>query len=129
MVKPMSATVNTLGNAFSQVLIASTDEAKEAMRQGCYDYLSSGGFRTSGLMALLGGMNPRPISLIYHLCVMTLSAIGQLLSPFPSPIRLWHGLRVFGVSHYICPYYFIHFVCIILFFYINVCVDLFSLPL
>ncbi|KAF8082522.1 hypothetical protein N665_0822s0032 [Sinapis alba] len=97
--KPMSATVNTLGNAFSQVLIASTDEAKEAMRQGCYDYLSSGGFRTSGMMALLGGMNPRPLSLIFHLCGMTLSSIAQLLSPFPSPRRIWHSLRLFGVSH------------------------------
>ncbi|CAH2044274.1 unnamed protein product [Thlaspi arvense] len=94
--KPMSATVNTLGNAFSQVLIASTDEAKEAMRQGCYDYLSSGGFRTSGLMAVLGGMNPRPLSLIFHLCAITLSSIGQLLSPFPSPLRIWHSLRLFG---------------------------------
>ncbi|CAE6117831.1 unnamed protein product [Arabidopsis arenosa] len=99
--KPMSATVNTLGNAFSQVLIASTDEAKEAMRQGCYDYLCSGGFRTSGMMALLGGMNPRPISLIYHLCAITLHSIGHLLSPFPSPIRIWHSLRLFGVSHFI----------------------------
>ncbi|CAD5332533.1 unnamed protein product [Arabidopsis thaliana] len=96
--KPMSATVNTLGNAFSQVLVASTDEAKEAMRQGCYDYLSSGGFRTSGMMALLGGMNPRPISLIYHLCAITLSSIGHLLSPFPSPLRIWHSLRLFGLA-------------------------------
>lgn len=101
LVKPMSATVNTLGNAFSQVLIASTDEAKEALRQGCYDYLSCGGFPTSSMMALLGGMNPRPISLIYHLCAMTLSSISQLLSPFPSPIRIWHSLRLFGVSHYL----------------------------
>ncbi|CAA7023362.1 unnamed protein product [Microthlaspi erraticum] len=96
--KPMSAMVNTLGNAFSQALIASSDEAKEAMRQGCYDYLSSGGFRTSSMMALLGGMNPRPISLIYHLCAITLSSIGQLLSPFPSPLRAWHSLRLFGLS-------------------------------
>ncbi|KAG5381978.1 hypothetical protein BRARA_I00581 [Brassica rapa] len=96
--KPMSATVNTLGNAFSQVLIASTDEAKEAMRQGCFDYLSSGGFRTSGMMALLGGMNPRPLSLIFHLCGITLSSIGQLLSPFPSPLGIWHSLRLFGLS-------------------------------
>ncbi|KAL1226169.1 Squalene epoxidase 5 [Cardamine amara subsp. amara] len=96
--KPMSATANTIGNAFSQVLIASTDEAKEAMRQGCYDYLSSGGFRTSGIMALLGGMNPRPLSLMYHLFSMTMSAIGHLLSPFPSPLRIWHSLRLFGLS-------------------------------
>ena len=104
MVQPMSATVNTLGNAFSQVLIASTDEAKEAMRQSCYDYLSSGGYGSSGLMALLGGMNPRPLSLIYHLFVVTLSATGQLLYPFPSPLRIWHSLRLFGVSHYIFLY-------------------------
>ncbi|XP_056865930.1 squalene monooxygenase 1,2 isoform X1 [Raphanus sativus] len=96
--KPMSATVNTLGNSFWQVLIASTDEAKEAMRQGCFDYLSSGGFRTSGLMAVFGGMNPRPLSLIYHLSVITLSSIGQLLSPFPTPLRVWHSLRLFGLS-------------------------------
>ncbi|KAG2240200.1 hypothetical protein Bca52824_090961 [Brassica carinata] len=96
--KPMSATVNTLGNSFWQVLIASTDEAKEVMRQGCFDYLSSGGFRTSGLMALFGGMNPRPLSLIYHLLVITLSSIGQLLSPFPTPLRIWHSLRLFGWS-------------------------------
>ncbi|CAN6862499.1 unnamed protein product [Brassica oleracea] len=96
--KPMSATVNTLGNAFSQVLIASTDEAKEAMRQGCFAYLSSGGFRTSGMMALLGGMNPRPLSLIFHLCGITLSSIGQLLSPFPSPLGIWHSFRLFGLS-------------------------------
>lgn len=47
MVKPMSSTVNTLGSAFSQVLVASKDEAKEAMRQGFFDYLSGGGFAKS----------------------------------------------------------------------------------
>ncbi|KAG2239599.1 hypothetical protein Bca52824_091557 [Brassica carinata] len=96
--KPMSATVNTLGNSFWQVLIASTDEAREAMRQGCFDYLSSGGFRTSGLMALIGGMNPRPLSLFYHLFVISLSSIGQLLSPFPTPLRVWHSLRLLDLS-------------------------------
>ena len=111
MVKPMSATVNTLGTAFSQVLIASTDKAKEAMRQGCYDYLSSGGFGASGLMALLGGMNPRPLSLIFHLFVVTLSATVQLLSPFPSPLGIWHSLRLLGVSHYIFTYIYIAYFC------------------
>ena len=80
-----------------------TDEAKEAMRQGCYDYLSSGGFCTSGMMALLGGMNPRPLSLIYHLCAITLHSIGHLLSPFPSPLSIWHSLRLFGVSYFTFP--------------------------
>ncbi|KAH0912943.1 LOW QUALITY PROTEIN: hypothetical protein HID58_036264 [Brassica napus] len=93
--KPMSATVNTLGDAFSQVLVASKDEAKEAMRQGCYDYLCSGGFRTSGLMALLGGMNPPPLSLVLHIFGITFTSIGHLLSPFPTPLRIWHSLRLF----------------------------------
>ncbi|KAJ0239151.1 hypothetical protein HA466_0236550 [Hirschfeldia incana] len=93
--KPMSATVNTLGSAFSQVLVASKDEAKEAMRQGCYDYLCSGGFRTSGLMALLGGMNPRPLTLILHIFGITFTSIGHLLYPFPTPLRVWHSLRLF----------------------------------
>ncbi|KAF2595853.1 hypothetical protein F2Q68_00012369 [Brassica cretica] len=56
--------------------------------------LSSGEFRTSGMMALFGGMNPRPLSLVYHLFGITLSSIGQLLSPFPSPLRIWHSLRL-----------------------------------
>ncbi|CAN7004380.1 unnamed protein product [Brassica oleracea var. botrytis] len=47
--KPMSTTANILGNAFSQVLVALTDQAREAMRQGCYDYLSSGGLRLYGV--------------------------------------------------------------------------------
>ncbi|ESQ31958.1 hypothetical protein EUTSA_v10005661mg [Eutrema salsugineum] len=50
--KPMSVTVNTLANIFSQALVATTDEAREGMRQGCFNYLSSGGFRTSGIMAM-----------------------------------------------------------------------------
>ncbi|KAG2298435.1 hypothetical protein Bca52824_034907, partial [Brassica carinata] len=93
--KPMSATVNTLGSAISQVLVATKDEAKEAMRQGCYDYLCSGGFRTSGLMALLGGMNPRPLTLILHLFGITFTSIGHLLSPFPTPLRVWRSLGLF----------------------------------
>lgn len=95
----MSATVNTLGSAFSQVLVASEDEAKEAMRQGCYDYLCSGGFRTSGLMALLGGMNPRPLSLIPHIFGITFTSIGNLLYPFPTPLRLWHSFMLLVVNH------------------------------
>ena len=79
----MSTTANILGNTFSQVLVALTDQAREAMRQGCYDYLSSGGFRTSGMMALFGGMNPRPLSLIYHFIAITISTIRQLTLSIP----------------------------------------------
>ncbi|CAN7024688.1 unnamed protein product [Brassica rapa subsp. trilocularis] len=98
--KPMSATVNTLAHVFSEVLVAITDEAREGMRESCFNYLSrnSGGFRTSGMMAILGGMNPRPLSLVFHLVCITLTAMGHLLSPFPSPRRFWHSLRVFALA-------------------------------
>ncbi|CAH2044271.1 unnamed protein product [Thlaspi arvense] len=96
--KPMSATVNTLANVFSRALIATTDEAREGMRQGCFNYLSSGGFRTSGIMAILGGMNPRPLSLVLHLVGITLTSMGYLLSPFPSPRRFWHSVRLFALA-------------------------------
>ncbi|KAF2554018.1 hypothetical protein F2Q68_00036806 [Brassica cretica] len=96
--KPMSATVNTLAHVFSEVLVATTDEAREGMRESCFNYLSSGGFRTSGMMAILGGMNPRPLSLVFHLVCITLTAMGHLLSPFPSPRRFWHSLRVFALA-------------------------------
>ncbi|KAL1206078.1 Squalene epoxidase 4 [Cardamine amara subsp. amara] len=96
--KPMSATVNTLANVFSQVLIATTDEAREGMRQGCFNYLCNGDFRTNGIIALLGGMNPRPLTLVLHLVAITLTSMGHMLSPFPSPRRFWHSLRLFALA-------------------------------
>ncbi|CAH8355898.1 unnamed protein product [Eruca vesicaria subsp. sativa] len=96
--KPMAATVNTLADVFSNVLVATTDEAKEGMRQGCFNYMCSGGYRTNGMMAILGGMNPRPLTLALHLVDITLFSMGQLLSPFPSPRRFWHSLRIFGLA-------------------------------
>ncbi|CAH8352077.1 unnamed protein product [Eruca vesicaria subsp. sativa] len=96
--KPMAATVNTLADVFSNVLVATTDEAKEGMRQGCFNYMCSGGYRTNGMMAILGGMNPRPLTLALHLVDITLFSMSQLLSPFPSPRRFWHSLRIFGLA-------------------------------
>ncbi|EOA22647.1 hypothetical protein CARUB_v10003339mg [Capsella rubella] len=92
--KPMSATVNTLASIFSQALVATTDEAREGMRQGCYTYLSRGDFGTTGMMTILGGMNPHPLTLVFHLVGITLTSMGHLLYPFPSPRRLWQSLRL-----------------------------------
>ncbi|CAA0404501.1 Squalene epoxidase [Arabidopsis suecica] len=92
--KPMSATVNTLASIFSQVLVATTDEAREGMRQGCFNYLARGDFKTRGLMTILGGMNPHPLTLVLHLVAITLTSMGHLLSPCPSPRRFWHSLRI-----------------------------------
>lgn len=93
----MSGAVNTLASIFSQVLVATTDEAREGMRQGCFNYLARGDFKTAGLMTILGGMNPHPLTLVLHLVAITLTSMGHLLSPFPSPVRFWHSLRLFAV--------------------------------
>ncbi|CAH8362997.1 unnamed protein product [Eruca vesicaria subsp. sativa] len=96
--KPMSSTVDTLGSAFFQILVASTDEAKEAMRQGFFDYHCGGGFAKSDTMALLGGMNPRPLCLIRQLLSIILFSVGTLLYPFPSPLRIWRSLKLLWLS-------------------------------
>ncbi|XP_010552538.1 PREDICTED: squalene epoxidase 5-like [Tarenaya hassleriana] len=96
--KPMSTTVNTLADLFHRVLCASKDEAREAMRQECFVYLCSGGVFTSGLMSLIGGMNPRPLSLVLHLFSITFSSIATLLAPFPTPQRVWLCLRLLRVA-------------------------------
>ncbi|XP_010519458.1 PREDICTED: squalene monooxygenase 1,1-like [Tarenaya hassleriana] len=96
--KPMSATVNTLADAFHRVLLASNDEAREAMRQGSFNYLCRGGFSTKGLMAILGGMNPRPPSLVLHLFGITFASILTLLSPFPTPRGIWNTLRLLRLA-------------------------------
>ncbi|CAN8252160.1 unnamed protein product [Cochlearia groenlandica] len=102
----MSATVNTLGSAFSQILVASTDETKEAMRQGFFDYLYRGcGFHKAEMMALLGGMNPRPLTLISQILAITISSVSHLLLPFPSPLIIWQSLKIFGLGlKMLCPH-------------------------
>ncbi|XP_010519410.1 PREDICTED: squalene monooxygenase 1,1-like [Tarenaya hassleriana] len=96
--KPMSATVNTLADAFHRVLLASSDEAREAMRQGSFNYLSRGGFSAKEMMAILGGMKPRPPSLVLHLFGITFASIAILVSPFPTPRGVWHTLRLLRLA-------------------------------
>ncbi|CAN1270082.1 Squalene monooxygenase SE1 [Linum perenne] len=92
--KPIASTINTLAGALHKVLSASPDEARKEMREACFDYLSLGGVCSSGPMALLSGLNPRPLSFILQFCAIAVFALGRLLLPFPSPKRLWIGARL-----------------------------------
>ncbi|KAK9213275.1 hypothetical protein WN943_002662 [Citrus x changshan-huyou] len=92
--KPVASTINTLANSAYQVFSASSAEAREIMRQASVDYLGLGGIYTSGAMALLSGLNPRPSSLIFHFLAMAIFGVGRLLLPFPSPKRLWIGAKL-----------------------------------
>ncbi|KAK9990837.1 hypothetical protein SO802_025822 [Lithocarpus litseifolius] len=92
--KPVASTINTLAGALYKVFSASPDQARKEMRQACFDYLSLGGIFSTGPVALLSGLNPRPLSLVLHFFAVAIYGVGRLLLPFPSPQRLWIGARL-----------------------------------
>lgn len=102
--KPVAATINTLAGALYKVFCDSPDSAMKEMRQACFDYLSIGGVFSSGPVALLSGLNPRPLSLVVHFFAVAVYGVGRLIIPFPSPARLWIGARLIrGASRIIFP--------------------------
>ena len=98
--QPVASTINTLAGALYKVFCASPDLAMKEMRQACFDYLSLGGVFSSGPIALLSGLNPRPMSLVAHFFAVAIFGVGRLLVPFPSPKKLWLGTRLLRVSNY-----------------------------
>ncbi|KAF2295656.1 hypothetical protein GH714_033436 [Hevea brasiliensis] len=92
--KPVASTINTLAGALYKVFSASPDQARKEMREACFDYLSLGGIFSSGPVALLSGLNPRPLSLVLHFFAVAIYGVGRLLLPFPSPKAMWIGARI-----------------------------------
>uniref|UniRef100_A0A0E0NS09 Squalene monooxygenase n=1 Tax=Oryza rufipogon TaxID=4529 RepID=A0A0E0NS09_ORYRU len=92
--KPVASTINTLAGALYKVFCASTDQAKNEMREACFDYLSLGGVFSNGPIALLSGLNPRPLSLVAHFFAVAIYGVGRLMLPVPSPKRMWIGARL-----------------------------------
>lgn len=92
--KPVASTINTLAGALYKVFSASPDQARKEMRQACFDYLSLGGSCSTGPVALLSGLNPRPLSLVLHFFAVAVYGVCRLLLPFPSPKRMWIGARL-----------------------------------
>ncbi|KAK4851241.1 hypothetical protein QYF36_013568 [Acer negundo] len=102
--KPVASTINTLAGALYKVFCASPDPSRKEMRQACFDYLSLGGDFTNGPIALLSGLNPRPLSLVTHFFAVAIYGVGRLLLPFPSPKRMLIGARLIsGASSIIFP--------------------------
>lgn len=95
----MASTINTLAGALYKVFCASPDEARNEMREACFDYLSLGGVFSNGPIALLSGLNPRPLSLVAHFFAVAVYGVGRLLLPFPSVKRLWLGMRLLSVQY------------------------------
>nr|ANG59903.1 squalene epoxidase 2 [Alisma plantago-aquatica subsp. orientale] len=102
--KPVASTINTLAGALYKVFCASPDQAMKEMRQACFDYLSLGGVFSNGPVALLSGLNPRPLSLVTHFFAVAIYGVGRLMVPFPSPKRIWISIRlIMGASNIIFP--------------------------
>ncbi|XP_075489237.1 squalene monooxygenase SE1-like isoform X2 [Primulina tabacum] len=102
--KPVASTINTLAGALYKVFCASPDQARQEMRQACFDYLSLGGIFSNGPVSLLSGLNPRPLSLVLHFFAVAVYGVGRLLLPFPSPKRIWLGAKLLsGASGIILP--------------------------
>ncbi|XP_076935129.1 squalene monooxygenase SE1-like [Bidens hawaiensis] len=90
--KPLASTINTLAGALYKVFSASHDQARTELRKACFDYLTLGGVFSSGPIALLSGLNPKPWSLVLHFFSVAVFGVGRLLLPFPSPQRAWLGV-------------------------------------
>ncbi|CAH2047286.1 unnamed protein product, partial [Thlaspi arvense] len=102
--QPVASTINTLANALYKVFCASKDEARNEMREACFDYLSLGGMCTSGPVSLLSGLNPRPLTLVCHFFAVAVYGVIRLCIPFPSPKRIWLGAKLIsGASGIIFP--------------------------
>jgi squalene monooxygenase len=88
------------------------------MKEAFFNYLSLGGVFSEGLMALLSGLNPDPLSLVFHCFAMLAHAVGRLLLPFPTPKRMCIAAKLilvcissFHYSYYqklICSNYYSH---------------------
>lgn len=96
--QPVASTINTLAGALYQVFCPAPDEASREMREACFDYLSLGGMYSEGPIALLSGLNPRPMSLVAHFFAVAVYGVGRLVLPLPSPKRLVLGARLLLVS-------------------------------
>lgn len=97
----MASTINTLAGALYKVFCASPDPARKEMRQACFDYLSLGGIFSNGPVALLSGLNPRPLSLVLHFFAVAVYGVWQLIFPFPSLKRIYTGARLISVRAYL----------------------------
>lgn len=98
LIQPVASTINTLAGALYKVFSASPDQARKEMRQACFEYLSLGGVFSNGPVALLSGLNPRPLSLVLHFFAVAVYGVARLLFPFPSLKRLLMGARLISVS-------------------------------
>ncbi|XP_020579137.1 squalene monooxygenase-like [Phalaenopsis equestris] len=92
--QPVASTINALANAMYKIFSSSPGQARNEMRQACFDYLSLGGTCSTRFAALLSGLNLRLMSLVTHFFAVAIFGAGRVLFPFPSPKRMWIGAQL-----------------------------------
>ena len=93
--KPLSSTINILADALYAVMCATDDPALKEMRSACFDYLASGGRRSTDPMAMLGGLRPSPYLLAGHFFAVAGFGIGRVLLPLPTPDKIAQAWKLF----------------------------------
>ncbi|KAJ6854374.1 squalene monooxygenase SE1-like [Populus alba x Populus x berolinensis] len=97
--KPTAFAINTLASTLHTVFSSSDqDPSRKEMKEAFFNYLSLGGVFSEGLMALLSGLNPDPLSLVFHCFAMLAYAVGRLLLPFPTPKRMFIAAKLILVG-------------------------------
>lgn len=97
-------TINTLANALYKVFCATGDSGMEEMRRACFEYLRLGGSMSAGPIALLGGLETNPLTLVSHFFSVALFGVGRLMVPLPTPARLVKGANLLkGAVQIISP--------------------------
>ncbi|KAI5563249.1 hypothetical protein POPTR_015G121201v4 [Populus trichocarpa] len=84
----VAPTISTLAGALYKVFRASPDHpARNEMCQACFDYMSLEGVFSNGLIALLSGLDPRPLSSVLHFFAVAIYGVGRLKLPFKSSLH------------------------------------------
>ena len=97
-------TINTLANALYRVFCASGDSGMEEMRRACFEYLRLGGAMADGPIALLGGLETNPLTLVAHFFSVAMFGVTRLMTPLPTPARVLKGANLLkGAVQIISP--------------------------
>ncbi|CAO3699528.1 hypothetical protein G6F70_000071 [Rhizopus microsporus] len=73
--KKYSTCINVLAMTLYSVFAADDNENLMTVQNGCFEYFKSGDEYTQGPVDLVAGVNPSPLSLIYHFISVVLYAI------------------------------------------------------
>ncbi|KAM7479073.1 hypothetical protein LguiA_027286 [Lonicera macranthoides] len=94
MRKPVAFSLNTIADASYKFISATNSEASKNIEQAFFSYLGLGPFFSSGAAFLVSGLNPSPLSLMFHATLMSIYNTSWFILSNPSPQRLLAFVRL-----------------------------------